>query len=223
MREIQYEELRRELSVADWRAWVNDVLADLRSTDEGREYMRFDKGPIKRLKEEVVPTLHLVERHFANRPMFARFPADNQSADALIRPSLAATPIQLQITCDFDHAAHQRLMILHRDGFVQGSGPISKVNGRLETKGRAYSLEEIVDEFAAVLIDRLESKMSRCTDPRMWLLVHLSDEGLPPEGAPELLRRTRAVACRSPFAATFLVGNTDWTLPCELLSGSPLI
>jgi hypothetical protein len=66
VREVTWDDLRRELSIPEWRAWTRETLAELAATEAGREYMRFTKGPIKRLKEEVVPTLRFAERHFPN-------------------------------------------------------------------------------------------------------------------------------------------------------------
>jgi hypothetical protein len=182
--------------------------------------MRFQKGAVKRLKEEVVPTLRFLEREFPGEPILVRFPADYSPADATIRRSVTSAAIHLQLTCDFNHNDERRLRILHRDGYVHGSGPIYKVNGRLETQGRAYSLPEVIEDYSRAVIDRLNLKMSRCTHRDMWLLVHINDERLPPEGVPELLARARAAATQSPFAATFLVGSTDEKRLSERLSGA---
>ena len=78
MREVTWDDLRRELSIPEWWAWTRETLAELAATEAGREYMRFTKGPIKRLKEEVVPTLRFDERHFPNELLLASFPATDQ-------------------------------------------------------------------------------------------------------------------------------------------------
>ena len=54
MRQITCDELRRELPISEWWAWAGKILTELRETSEGRKYMRFHKGPVKRFKEEVI-------------------------------------------------------------------------------------------------------------------------------------------------------------------------
>jgi hypothetical protein len=183
--------------------------------------MRFAKGPVKRLKEEVIPTLQLAERQFPGRDLLLRFPADGSAADALMRSPTTSVPVPIQVTCDWGHDDERRLQIMHRDGVVHGSGPILKVNGRLETKGRAYSIEDVVSDFTSIVRDRLTSKSAHGGyAPSTWLVIHINDERLPPEGLPELLKYSRtAAAAISPFAATFLVGSSDEKRVCELLSG----
>jgi len=50
-REIKLEDLRRGLSVDAWWDWLRAELNRLKVTAEGREYMRFEKGPVKRRSE----------------------------------------------------------------------------------------------------------------------------------------------------------------------------
>jgi hypothetical protein len=72
-REIRIEDLRRELTVDAWWTCLRAGLSQLKSTDEGREYMRFEKGPVKRLKEEIAPCLRFAERYFGHRNALLRF------------------------------------------------------------------------------------------------------------------------------------------------------
>jgi hypothetical protein len=222
LREVHLEDLRRELTVADWWDWVRSTYAELKKTDEGREYMRFSKGPIKRLKEEVVPTLRLAERQFPARQLLVTFPAEDTpgSPDALIRSSRTSGQVPIQVTCDWGYDDERRLHIMHRDGFVAGSGSIHKVNDRLETKGRAYSIEEVVSEFSLVIANRIAAKAAHSGyDPSTWLVVHINDERLPPEGLGEVLSNARTAAAGSPFSATFLVGSSDEKRICAVLDG----
>jgi hypothetical protein len=206
---IEYSDLRREAAVSTWRKWVNAALEELRATRKDREYLRFAKGPVKRFKEEVVPTLRFVERQFPGREVLMRFPADNSAADAVVRSSEQAPAVSIQVTCDWTYDEERRLRILHRDGMVAGSGPIFKRNGRLEAEGHALSLEQTTANYASTVDQRLRQKFSRCADPHMWLLLHINDERLPPEGVPRLVHEAQATARGSPYRATFLVGSSE--------------
>jgi hypothetical protein len=228
MRAVTLDELRREIPMSQWQVWVRETLAELRATDEGRNYMRFHKGPVKRLKEEVMPTLRFAERQFAGRDLLLTFPADDApgSADALIRSSACFPHVPVQVTCDWTHEDEQRLLILHRDGHVHGSGEVYKVNGRLETEGRAYSTQEVEAEVSALIESRLAAKAAHGGYPNgTWLLVHINDERWPPEALPGILERARTstTAKSSPFAATYLIGSSDEKSICALLSGGASI
>jgi hypothetical protein len=221
---ITLEDLRRELSVPDWWSWLRSHFAELKATRLGQEYMRFDKGPMKRLKEEVVPTLRMLERQFPGTAPLVRFPVDGSAADALARSSGNARPVPIQVTCDWGYDDERRLKIMHRDGFVHGSGPITNHKGRLETRGSAYSTDEVLEEFSATIRNRLAGKISHGSyPPGMWLVVHINDERLPPEALPQLLSDVKAVASGAPFAATFLVGSTDEKRICAVLDGTPIL
>lgn len=221
-KKITFEELRRELPISVWRAWVRAKLGELRKTDAGREYMRFDKGAVNRLKEEVLPTLRFAERRFAGDDILATFPASDDlgSADALLRRSDSSANVPIQVTCDWTRKDEQRLLILHRDGVVHGSGPIRKIGGRLETSGRAYSTQQVEDEVSALVARRLAAKAGHAGyTPGTWLLVHINDERWPPEALDTIVARAKSAAAGSQFAATFLVGSSDEKLICTLLSG----
>src|SRR5947208_15676546 len=125
------------------------------------------------------------------------------------------------MTCNYYYGDQLRLEILHRDGMVPGAGPIARVGGRPEAEGRAYFLEEVVDEFANSIIDRLNLKTRKFGnyDPSTWLLVYIDDARLPMEGLPILLAKIRNVASKSPFAAIFLVGSIEQGI-CELINGT---
>lgn len=211
MREVTCDDLRRELRVSEWRAWTRELLADLRGSNEGREYMRFQKGPIKRLKEEVVPTLLFAERHFPDRDLLASFPASDQpgSPDALIRAAGSCIRVPLQVTCDWTYEDEQRLRKVHRDGY---------------SVARMYSLEGIIIEISTIIADRLAAKTAHGGyAPNMWLLVHINDERWPPEALPAIVTAAKAAATSSPFSATFLVGSSDEKRICELLAGAAVI
>jgi hypothetical protein len=226
VREITIEELRRELPVSEWRTWTRERLAELRATDEGRKYVRFHKGPVKRFKEEVVPTLRFAERQFAGCDLLATFPANDDpgSADALLRRSTFSAHVPIQLTCDWAHDDEQRLRILHRDGVVSGFGPIRKVNGRPEIDGRAYSTEEVQAKFKALIANRLAAKAAHPGYAKcIWLLVHINDELLPPEALSDVLKEAKAAAAGFPFAATFLVGSSEEKRICELLDGAAVL
>jgi hypothetical protein len=213
---ITFDELQEERPSSDWDDWLRSRLAGLDS-----EYKRFDKGPMKVVKEEIIPTIRLLRRRFKGQEIFASFPADNSPADAFIRPASTAKPTPLQITCNFDYIDHLRLQILQRDGRVPGAGPITRVNGRLEAENRAYFVEEAAEELANSIIDRLDLKAQKFGnyDPSTWLLVYFEDGGLPRDGLPILLRKIRNAAAKSPFVATFLVGSTEQEI-CELIGGT---
>jgi hypothetical protein len=221
MRQITCDELRRELPISEWWAWARKALAELRATDEGKKYMRFRKGPVKRFKEEVIPTLRFAERRFAGRDLLATFPANDGPADALIRSSTSSAYVPIQVTCDWTHEDEQRLQIFHRDGMVLGGGAIRKVDGRLETAGRAYSIEESQSEVSASVASLLAKKATRAGYAKgTWLLVHINDEWWPPEALSAVLEHAKAAAAGSPFAATFLVGSSDEKRICALLKGT---
>jgi hypothetical protein len=172
--------------------------------------MRFHKGPIKRLKEEVVPTLRFAERHFPGRDLLASFPASNQhgSPDALIRAAGSSIQVPVQVTCDWTYEDEQRLRSLHRDGF----------NSRL------YSLEEVTAEVSALIADRLAAKAAHSSyAPDTWLLLHINDERWPPEGLPDILSQAKTAAAASPFSATSIVGSSDEKRICALLAGTPVL
>jgi hypothetical protein len=107
---ITTDELLGERSFNEWDIWLRSRLADLGSTREGVKYKRFDKGPMKIVKEEIIPTLHLIRRRFKGQEIFVTFPADNSAADAFIRPGSATKATPLQITCNFDYDAQMRLV-----------------------------------------------------------------------------------------------------------------
>jgi hypothetical protein len=220
---ITLDELQRELPLNEWESWLQSRLAHFGSTREGLAYKRFNSGPMKVVKEEIIPTLLLLERRFKGEDIFVAFSADNNSAaDAFIRPASAANATPLQITCNLDHDDHLRLQILHRDGMVPGAGPITRVGGRLEAEGRAYFTEEVVAEIAGTIIDRLNSKARKFAnyDPSTWLLVYIDDARLPMKGLPILLETIRNDAAESPFVATFLVGSHPEHRICELIGGT---
>jgi hypothetical protein len=177
---------------------------------------------MKVVKEEIIPTLMLLNRKFKGEEIFVAFSAnDSPDADAFIRRASAACATPLQITCNFDHDDHLRLQILHRDGTAPGAGPIARIGGRLEAENRAYFVDEAVDELANSIIDRLNSKarIFGNYDPSTWLLVYIDDGRLLPEGLPRLLSKIQNAATKSPFVATFLVGSTEQGL-CELIGGT---
>src|SRR6266851_1718497 len=93
---ITFDELNRELPFNEWRIWLRSRLDGLRSTREGLEYIRFNPREMKVVKEEIIPTLVLLERKFKGEEIFAAFPAPNSIADAFIRPASVAkaTPLQ---------------------------------------------------------------------------------------------------------------------------------
>jgi len=198
------------LRSSEWWAWIRELLADLAGNEAGRKYMRFHKGPIKRLKEEVVPTLRFAERHFPGRDLLASFPASNQhgSPDALIRAAGSSIQVPVQVTCDWTYEDEQRLRSLHRDGF----------NSRL------YSLEEVTAEVSALIADRLAAKAAHSSyAPDTWLLLHINDERWPPEGLPDILSQAKTAAAASPFSATSIVGSSDEKRICALLAGTPVL
>ena len=218
---ITIDELQGERSLNEWDIWLRSRLANLGSTREGVKYKRFHKGPMKVVKEEIIPTLHLLRRRFKGEEIFAAFPANNSAADAFIRPGSTTKATPLQITCNFDYGDQLRLEILHRDGTVPGAGPIARVGGRPEAEGRAYFLEEVVDELASSIIGRLNLKAQKfgiIYDPSTWLLIYIDDVRLPPDGLQMLLAKIQGAAAKSPFVATFLVGSTEQEI-CELIGG----
>ena len=221
LKPITFDELNRELPFNEWQIWLRSRLDGLRSNREGLEYMRFNSREMKVVKEEIIPTLLLLERKFKGEEIFATFPASNSAADAFIRPASATKATPVQITCDADHEDYLRRQILHRDGRVPGAGPITRVGGRLEAEGRAYFTEEAVDDFASAIIDRLDLKarIFGNYDSSTWLLIYIDDHRLPPEGLPILLEKIRNDAAKSPFVATFLVGSTEQGI-CELIGGT---
>jgi hypothetical protein len=210
VREITCDDLRRELTVSEWLAWIRELQADLASNDAGRKYMRFHKGPNKRLKEEIIPTLQFAERHFAGRDLLASFPASNQhgSPDALIRAAGSSVQVPVQVTCDWTYEDEQRLLSLHRNGF----------NYRL------YSLEKVTAEVSALIADRLAAKAAHGSyAPGTWLVVYINDGRWPPEALPDILNQAKIAAAASPFSATFLVGSSDEKRICALLAGTPVL
>src|SRR3984893_8827615 len=70
---ITFDELKRDLPFNEWDIWLQSRLADLRSTREGRKHLRFDTGPMKVVKEEIIPTLLLLERRFKGEEILATF------------------------------------------------------------------------------------------------------------------------------------------------------
>ena len=134
---IRLDELQGERPLNEWDIWLRSRLAGLGFTREGKKYKRLHKGPMKVVKEEIIPTLQLLRRRFKGEEFFAEFPANNSAADAFIRPASTTKQTPLQITCTVSHDDHLRLQILHRDGMVPGAGPITCVDGRLQAEGRA--------------------------------------------------------------------------------------
>src|SRR5262249_584184 len=127
---VTTEKLREVHTCDEWRAWIDSVLSQIRSTKEGRYFLSFSKGPLKGLKEEVVPTVQLVQRLSPQRQVWIAFPCDNGSADALLSVSSAMnSPVPVQVTCDFGYEGQLRLELLHKQGFAPGSGPISRHGG----------------------------------------------------------------------------------------------
>jgi hypothetical protein len=219
---ITLDELQKELSAQEWDNWLQSRLADLGSTREGKKYKRLHKGPMKVVKEEIIPTILLLRRRFKGEAIFVAFSAnDSPGADAFIRRASATSSTPLQITCNFDYDDHRRLQILHRDGTVPGAGIVKSIGGRLEAENRAFTVEEAADELANSIIDRLNSKarMFDTYDASTWLLVYIDDGRLLPEGLPRLLSKIQNAAAKSPFVATFLVGSTEQGL-CELIGGT---
>jgi hypothetical protein len=227
IREVTYADLRRELTVQEWWEWARSTFAELKASDEDRRYMRFNKGPMKRLKEEVIPTLRLADRQFPDRDdLLISFPANDDpgSADAMIGIRGASTRIPVQVTCDWTYEDEARLRILERDGLVHGWGEIRKVNGQFETQGQAYSIEQVVDSISGLILNRLTAKATHGGYAKdTWLLVHINDERWPPEALPDILERVGVAALASPFAATFLIGSTEEKRICALLSGTAFI
>jgi hypothetical protein len=103
-----------------------------------------------------------------------------------------------------------------------GSGPIRKVDGRLETAGRAYSSEKVQAEVSAQIASRIAAKAVH-PGYATWLLVHINDERWPPEVLPDVLEQAKTAAAGLPFAATFLVGSSDEKRICELLDGAVIL
>jgi hypothetical protein len=218
---ITIDELQGERSLNEWDIWLQPRLANLGSTREGVKYKRFQKGPMKVVKEEIIPTLHLIRRRFKDEEIFAAFPADNSAADAFIRPGSTTKATPLQITCNFGYDDQLRLELLDRVGMAPGAGPIARIGSRLEAENRAFTVEEAADELANSINDRLNSKarMFDTYDASTWLLVYIDDGRLLPEGLPRLLSKIQNAAAKSPFVATFLVGSTEQGL-CELIIGT---
>jgi hypothetical protein len=166
---------------------------------------------MKRLTEEVVPTLRFVERQFPHLDPLVSFRAIDQHGlpDALIRLPDSHDQVPGQVTCDWTYEDEQRLRKMDRDGY---------------SVGRAYSLKGIILEISTIIADRLAAKTARGGyAPRTWLLVHINDERWPPEALADILTAAKAAAASSPFAATFLVGSSDEKRICALLDGAPVI
>jgi hypothetical protein len=211
MRQITCDELRRELPISEWWAWARTVLAELRATDEGRAYIRFRKGPVKRLREEVIPTLRFAERQFAGRDLLATFPATAgpASPDALLRSSTSSIHVPIQVTCDWTYDDEKRLQTMHRIGWASGG---------------VYSIEKVQAEVSASIAKLLAAKAAHGGyAENTWLLVHINDERWPPEALPVVVGRAKAAAAGLPFDATFLVGSSDEKRICELIDGGPAI
>jgi hypothetical protein len=218
---LAIERLREARTNGEWRAWIDSVLSLLWSTPEGVEFLRFTKGPVKRLKEEVLPTVRLVERLSPQRQVWIEFPCDDGPADALLSlSSLMEWPIPVQVTCDFDYDAQLRLELLHQQGFAPGSGPIARRAGKVYAKHGVYSLDEAVERVLTPLRSRIGAKMKTRHAPGTWLLIHFSDEILPPEGIEPVMDACAQMLVGSPFQAAFVVGNTEENSLCRLVNGS---
>ena len=203
MREITFDELRRELPIPEWSTWARGRLAELGATDEGKQYMRFTKDAVKRFREEVMPTLRFAERQFAGRSdLLVKFPADNGPADALIRSPTSSEYVPIQVTCDWTYEDERSLGIMHQQGW---------------SPTRVFSIEEVSDLIAG----RIAAKAAHSAKDT-WLLVHINDERWPPEELQGVIAQAKVAAAGS-FAATFLVGSSDEKRICELLDGAAVL
>jgi hypothetical protein len=202
MRQITYDELRRELPISEWLTWSRERLAELGATDEGKQYVRFTKDAVKRLREEVMPTLRFAERQFAGRDLLVKFPADNGPADALIRSPTSSEYVPIQVTCDWTYDDEKSLRIMQQ----QGWSPTC-----------VFSIEEVSDLIAG----RIAAKAGHSAKDA-WLLVHINDERWPPDELQRVIAQAKAAAAGS-FAATFLVGSSEEKRICELLDGAAIV
>jgi len=224
------EQLQAVRTHGDWRAWIDSAFAQFRSTREGRSFVRLGKGPgrspdeqkfLKRLKEEVVPTVRLVERLSPANQVWIAFPCDDGPADALLSLSSSMkSPIPVQVTCDFDHNERLRLELLDKRGFAPGSGPISRRAGQIHAEHGVYSLDEAVERILTPLRSRINTKLKTRHAPETWLVIHFRDEALPPEGVDPVINACTQLLHCSPFQATFIVGNTEEKRICRLVNGS---
>jgi hypothetical protein len=218
---VTTEQLRTVRTYRDWRAWTESALSQLRSTPESRSFLRFAKGPVKRLKEEVLPTVRLVERLLPEDQVWIAFPCDSGPADALLSLSSSMkSPIPVQVTCDFSHEEQLRLELLHQQGYAPGSGPVSRRAGRIYAEHDVYSLDEAVERVLTPLRARIAAKRKTRHAPETWLLIHFRDEVLPPEGVDPVMDACAQLLEGSPFQAAFIVGNTEENRLCRLLNGS---
>jgi hypothetical protein len=205
LREITIDELRRELPISEWLKWARETLAEQEATDEGKQYMRFNrsnKDAAKPFREEVMPTLRFAERQFARRDLLVTFPVDDGPADALIRSPTSSDYVPIQVTCDWTYEDEQDLRLMHQ----QGWSPM-----------RVFSIEEV----SALIASRIAAKAAHSSEDT-WLLVHINDERWPPEELQGVIAQAKAAAVGS-FAATFLVGSSDEKRICELLNGTAIV
>jgi hypothetical protein len=163
--------------------------------------VRFTKDAVKRLREEVMPTLRFAERQFAGRDLLVKFPADNGPADALIRSPTSSEYVPIQVTCDWTYDDEKSLRIMQQ----QGWSPTC-----------VFSIEEVSDLIAG----RIAAKAGHSA--KDTLLVHINDERWPPDELQRVIAQAKAAAAGS-FAATFLVGSSEEKRICELLDGAAIV
>ena len=87
LREITIDELRRELPISEWLKWARETLAEQEATDEGKQYMRFNrsnKDAAKPFREELVPeTLRFAGTPICKARSSRDLPVDDGPADTL--------------------------------------------------------------------------------------------------------------------------------------------
>lgn len=209
-------DFRRERTTRELRAWVDSYLEGQRETRDGVRTLRFNKGLNKRMKEEVLPVLRMLERAVPAEKVTVAFPVDNDASDATMRTG-SGPVIPLQATCDFSYEDQLRLELLDQQGIAPGFGPIRKVNGQIHAAREAYSTEQAIADFSIRLVERIEQKIRHRPAKGTWLVVQCIDEALPDSAVAPVMEACAQAAAGSPYARVFIVGTVEGRKLCREL------
>ncbi|MBZ0141921.1 MAG: hypothetical protein K8H87_19455 [Pseudorhodoplanes sp.] len=209
-------DFRRERTTRELRAWVDSYLEGQRETRDGVRTLRFDKGLNKRMKEEVLPVLRMLERAMSAVNVTVAFPVDSGAADATMRIG-SGPAIPLQATCDFSYEEQLRLELLHQQGTAPGFGAIRKVKGQIHAVREAYSTEQAIADFSSRLVDRIKQKLRHRPAKGTWLVVQCIDEALPDSAIDPVIEASAQAAAGSPYARVFIVGTVEGRKLCREL------
>ena len=154
MPELTAEELEKKRSAAELLPWVEDMLKELGSTEDGKAAGRFRRGLAKQLVEEALPLGIFAMHHYgASEEVSLQLVIGSQNHDAVITDQRSNPSPFSYVEITQAHAGeeeHLRMLALGKHGHVNLLGPVTKTGTKatgieVEVESVALSHQEVLE------------------------------------------------------------------------------